>query len=240
MKEDCRFLMNSDEISRLVPQIATITEFPDFIVAELQAGAQIPFVPGFAMRTRDFATLINKWGNTDFVFEWREIPYEMLYLGVSNERLSNYVNHPQMSIHEKETCSALWYANEGLFQNIVRDYTAMDGFMYDLNGDPVYRSFRVELGSNHYATGVHTMLLSNPKVNATLAVEKVPYYNQDSIGNFQVVFNYRPDAEEFYELYEIERKASFNLFKLTEAIVERLNLSQFKRNAESEKWTQQS
>ncbi len=225
---------NIYEVSRLAPQTATITEFPDFVVVELQITAQIPFVPGFAMRTRDFAPLVSKWGNTDFVFEWREIPHEKFYLGVSNERLDDYVNHPQwMSSHLNETCSALWYAEQELFKNLVRDSSVMDGYLYDLNGDPVYRSFHIELGSNDFDTdGIIRAIRNHPKVQS-FGVKGIPLWNRDSIGDSRVRFNYFPDADEFYELREIELKDSY--FKANSAIMERLDLGRFSRVGQA--WT---
>lgn len=214
------------EIGRLVPQAAKITEFPGCVLIEVQPMKSGE--TGFAMRTEDFAAMIGKWKGTDFVFESFQIPFEMFYQGVLDEYLDEYVNQSGCESEYSGAVDIRTIVEMGDFQNIVRDFTSDDGYLYDLNGDPVYRSFRVELGSNDYdARAIHKFLKGHKKVKDSLGIEKIPYYNADSIGDCQVEFNYYPDPEEFYELVEIDREDY--ILGTTDAIVDRLWLKKFKR-----------
>lgn len=215
------------EIGRLVPQAAKITEFPGCVLIEVQPMKSGQ--TGFALRTEDFAAMISECKGTDFVFEPLQIPIEVFYHGVMDEYLDDYVNRPHLQSDYYGAVDIRVLVEMGAFQNIVRDFTSDDGYLYDLNGDRVYRSFHVELGSNDYdAQAIHKFLAGYKKIKG-LGIEKVPHYNVDPIGKCQVEFNYYPDPEEFYELVEIDKKDC--ILGTEYAIVDRLGLEKFSRNS---------
>jgi hypothetical protein len=219
----------SYKVGRLVPQEATITEFPGFVLIE-ESGDHRDDEYGWAMRTEDFVRLVTKHKGHDFIFDpiGFGLSCTLFYHGIIDERLDDYIHRPQWCSDHHADVDIRRIVELGDFQNIVYDGSSDDGYLYDLNGDPVYRSFRVELGESRFRVKlVQSALLKNKKVR-DLEIQNVPYYNVDSIGSREVVFNYYPDPDEFYELVEADRKCA--ILGTTGAIVERLRLKEFERD----------
>ncbi len=213
------------EVDRLIPQESRITEFPGFVLIEDADLREDEY--GWAMRTQDFASLMRKHKGHDFIFDPIAfgVPWTLLYHGIVNARLEDYIHRPQWQLGNHGYVDICQLAELGHFQNIVSDRSSDDGYLYDLNGDPIYRSFRVELGENAFQVKlVQSVLLKNKKV-CDLEILAVPYYNQDSKGSREVVFNYYPDPDEFYGLVEADRKCA--ILGTTNAIIECLGLREF-------------
>ena len=216
----------SFEVGYLRYKEATVTEFPGFVLVE-NFTSSVEDNCQFALRTEDFAKLHRKWKGTDFLFEPFAISPDMYYRAVTSSYLNDYIARPQwVSDAEFDEADIRSYVEHNKFQNIVRGYTVDDGYLYDLNGDPVYRSFRVALGSNDFAAqSVYSHLKRNKKVQG-LGIEKVPFYNHDCVGDCQVEFNYYSDPNEFYELHKINLEDA--ILGTRYAIAERLELEPFK------------
>ena len=213
------------KVGRLIPQEANITEFPGFVLVEYSNQQENEC--GWAMRTQDFASLMRKHKGHDFIFDPIDygVPWTLIYHGIRNERLDDYIHRPQWQLGNHGFADIHGIVERGNFLNIVSDRSSDDGYMYDLNGDPIYRSFRVELGESEYRVKfVQSALLKNNKAR-DLGVKDVPYYNQDSRGNREVVFNYYPDPDEFHQLVEADRKCAIS--GTTNAIIDRLGLREF-------------
>ena len=214
------------EVGRLIPQESFITEFPGFVLIE-----PVNHLRGdecdWAMRTQDFASLMRKHKGHDFIFDPTafEVPWSMFYHGITDERLDDYIDRPQWQPGHLGRVNIRRIMELGNLQNIVSDNVNGDGYMYDLNGDPIYRSFRMELAESDYRVKlIQSALLKNKKAS-DLEIKDVPYYNQVSRGNREVVFNYHPCPNEFYGLVEADRK-DWGL-GVTNAIIERLGLKEF-------------
>jgi hypothetical protein len=211
-------------VRRLVPQELLVTEFPGFRLIE---GNDWPLGGGefgYGIRDEDYEALLEKsLGNTDFLFEpWEHVPRNMRYVGVTDEYVSHYVHLPQYAVSDHyEEMEIRELAKRGAFQNIVADEVGDDGYLYALNGHPVYRSFSVELPvgwgfsvdklykrlSREFGTverprkfGEGTTRLGN------LRLRDVPYYNQESSGRSELCFNFYPaDQWSFEQLYESDK-----------------------------------
>ncbi len=213
------------EVDRLIPQEASITEFPGFVLIEpanMQRGER-----GWAMRTEDFVSLLQKHNGHDFIFDPIAfgVPWNLIYHGMMNGRLDDYIHRPQWELGHPDYVDIRAIVKLGNFQNIVSDRSSDDGYVYDLNGDPIYRSFRVELGESEFQVKpVQHSLRTNRKVQ-DLEVRNVRGYNRAFACNREVVFNYYPDPDEFYELVAVDRKCA--LSGTTNAIVDRLGLKEW-------------
>lgn len=177
-----------------------LTEYPGFLVIEGRL-----FNYSWAMRTEDFVAQVEKEGGTDFLFDPYSVSYAQRYYGVTDKYLKNYVNSPQITYFDGEILDVRDLAESGRFGNIVYDGSVDDGYIYNLNGEPLIRSFYVELDcAIHPLRSTKKALIENKKARNVRAkgVKRGSIF-QDHSG--ELTFNYFPDPDEFSELFKADK-----------------------------------
>jgi len=189
------------ELERTV-QRAKITEFPGFVMIESV------YEESFAMRTATFARYMDRnKGSIDWIFDWPNIAMEDRYESVTGSYFSDYVDDPSHQSDFDDRISFLPTAVElGEFHLIVYDGSMDDGYFYDLEGKPVYRSFAMELCTRDFGDlgPLAAHLRKNKKIK-NLMIDDTPWYNRELSGAETMTFNYYPEYKEFFELYEIDK-----------------------------------
>lgn len=198
-------IYDSMTVERLIPRRLHITEFPGFrlIEEENQRDGEC----GYGIKDVDYERLLKSAGSTDFLFEKfpdSSIERTDTVRGVTDEFLDSYLHVPQYSNEHYGDVDLRELVALEAFQNIVTDQTVDDGYLYDLDGAPVYRSFRVEMPIG-YGYDVNAITISLRKYGFAIKPKKfgqgeirlgdrrispVPHYNRDSQGeNTRFDFN---------------------------------------------------
>jgi hypothetical protein len=184
-------------------QKAKITEFPGFVMIEGVA------CEPFAMRTATFARYMDRnKGSIDWIFDWPNIAIEDRYWAVTPTYFYDYVEDPAHQLDFTDHLCPLPVAVAlGEFHLIVYDGSVDDGYFYDLEGKPVYRSFAMELCTSDFGDlgPLAAHLRKNKKIK-NLMIDDTPWYNRESSGAETMTFNYYPEYKEFFELYEIDKE----------------------------------
>jgi len=165
-----------------------------------------------------------------------KIPREEHLAIATGEYLEWYEHHSAWSFEGKQPYKKLSVKNLEALKapcRIVNDQSWYDGYIYDLNGKPLYRCFFLD-----YIAAGHTpdcnirkaykAIVENDKVKKAKIIE-IPYYNNDE-GDFEGIgleFFYYPGPKEFLNLYRYGKKGGS--WERNEAIKKKLKLERFRR-----------
>ena len=201
------FDLEQDVIKR-----AKVTEFPGFVLIESN---DMTHNEPFAVRTERFVKLMEEHGNIDWAFDLHDIWSEDLcYHAVKPKYMRDYIENPDCeSKYTDLHASIRMTAEDGRLDLIVNDQTSNDGYMYDLNGDPVYRYFHINIVERDYQLEQckeHLERRQSDRWTCTVSrTYEVPWFNVDGCGKNQFDIFYKPaDYAEFLKVYKLATKQS--------------------------------
>jgi len=206
----------------MIPEQMTITELPGFRLID---GVTWPLSGKgeFGIRDADYERILAEFGSTDFLFEpWNWVDPEFRVFGIADDYRQHYIHRPHLSHDYSDGPPMLDLVKLGKFNNIVTDFTVDDGYFYDLDGNPVYRSFRMELLCNQgwdLTKVTHDLRKVFKAVNSTprkfgegkirignMNLYEVPRYNRDFSGSRILGFNFYPaDYNQFLDIYATDK-----------------------------------